>query len=56
MLLLLSYQNLSGYVAGSIPKPSPTIITEGNIVPNPAYTSWVAADQRALILIQSSLS
>ncbi|GKE69862.1 putative RNA-directed DNA polymerase [Tanacetum coccineum] len=23
---------------------------------NPAYTSWVAADQRALILIQSSLS
>lgn len=35
-LPLLSYQNLSGYVDGLIPKPSPPIVTGGNIAPNHA--------------------
>ena len=56
MVPLLSYQQLTGYVDGSIPKPSSTITTDKVISANPAYTKWVAADQRALILIQSSLS
>lgn len=56
MLPLLSYQKLTGYVDGSIPKPAPTIVTGEQTVPNPAYASWIAADQRALILLQSSLS
>ncbi|XP_071715239.1 uncharacterized protein [Rutidosis leptorrhynchoides] len=54
-LLPLSTQ-LTGYVDGTKPKPPPTI-SEGTITsPNPDYASWVAGDQRALILIQSSLS
>ena len=56
MLPLLAYQQLMGYVDGSIPKPSKTI-TNGDVTsPNPAYASWIAADQRALLLIQASLS
>ncbi|GJT08980.1 retrovirus-related pol polyprotein from transposon RE1 [Tanacetum coccineum] len=55
MLPLLAYQQLTGYVDGSIPKPSATITTGDASLLNPAYVSWIAADQRALILIQSSL-
>ncbi|GKD28594.1 putative RNA-directed DNA polymerase [Tanacetum coccineum] len=56
MMPLLAYQKLTGYVDGSIPMPSSTITSGESTSPNPAYSSWVAADQRALILIQSSLS
>ncbi|KAJ9535240.1 hypothetical protein OSB04_un001672, partial [Centaurea solstitialis] len=45
-----------GYVDGSIKQPSPTILTGETPSSNPAYASWIAVDQRALILIQSSLS
>nr|GEX10152.1 hypothetical protein [Tanacetum cinerariifolium] len=56
MMPLLAYQKLTGYVDGSIPM-SPSTITSGESTSqNPAYSSWIAADQRALILIQSSLS
>ncbi|XP_071712783.1 uncharacterized protein [Rutidosis leptorrhynchoides] len=53
---LLSYQKLTGYVDRTLPKPSPTIVTGEVISPNPAYATWNAGDQRALILIQSSLT
>ncbi|GJT51449.1 retrovirus-related pol polyprotein from transposon TNT 1-94 [Tanacetum coccineum] len=56
MLPLLAYQKLTGYVDGSIPKLSAMITTGDTSSPNPAYVSWIVADQRALILIQSSLS
>ncbi|GKB35432.1 retrovirus-related pol polyprotein from transposon TNT 1-94 [Tanacetum coccineum] len=56
MIPLLAYQKLTGYVDGSIPQPSPSVTTGETSSPNPAYASWIAADQRALILIQSSLS
>lgn len=56
MLPLLSYQQLTGYVDGTIPKPPPTLTTGDTTVPNTAYTSWVAIDLRELILLQSSLS
>ncbi|GJZ69163.1 hypothetical protein Tco_0632713 [Tanacetum coccineum] len=48
MIPLLAYQKLTGYVDGSIPQPSLTITTGETSSPNPAYASWIAADQRAL--------
>ncbi|XP_071739061.1 uncharacterized protein [Rutidosis leptorrhynchoides] len=51
----MEYQNLTGYVNGTIPWLSPTITSGDTVTSNPAYLSWVATDQRALILIQSSL-
>ncbi|PWA67941.1 zinc finger, CCHC-type, Gag-polypeptide of LTR copia-type [Artemisia annua] len=48
MLPLLAYQQLTGYVDGSIPKPSATITNGDNTSPNPAYASWIAADQPSL--------
>ena len=51
----LGYQKLTGYIDGTIAAPSPTIITSTTTSPNPAYATWIAADQRALILIHSSL-
>ncbi|GKE73089.1 zinc finger, CCHC-type containing LTR copia-type gag-polypeptide [Tanacetum coccineum] len=45
-----------GYIDGTIAAPSPTITTGTTTSPNPAYATWHAADQRAFILIQSSLS
>lgn len=56
MFPLLSYQKLIGYADGSIPKPAPTIVTGEQTTANPAYASWIAADQRALILLQPSLT
>lgn len=56
MVPLLAYQQLTGYVDGSIPPPPATITNGETTSPNPAYASWSTADQRALILIQSSLS
>nr|GFC11535.1 hypothetical protein [Tanacetum cinerariifolium] len=47
---------LTGYVDGSIPMLPSTITSGESTSQNPAYSSWIAADQRALILIQSSLS
>ncbi|GJY58673.1 zinc finger, CCHC-type containing LTR copia-type gag-polypeptide, partial [Tanacetum coccineum] len=56
VLPLLGYQKLMGYIDGTIAAPSPTITTGTTTSPNPAYATWHAADQRAFILIQSSLS
>lgn len=56
MLPLLFYQKLIGYVDGSIPQPPSTIVTGEMLAPHPDYTSWIAADQRSLILLQLSLS
>ena len=56
VLPLLGYQKLTGYIDGTIAAPPPTITTGTTTSPNPEYATWLAADQRALILIQSSLS
>ncbi|XP_076951421.1 uncharacterized protein LOC143624760 [Bidens hawaiensis] len=34
--------------------PSPEIIVDGKLSPNPDYASWLEADQRVLLLLQSS--
>ncbi|KAJ9554025.1 hypothetical protein OSB04_018070 [Centaurea solstitialis] len=56
ILPLLTYQNLVTHVDGSSLPPATEITAEGKRTPNPAYAEWIAADQRAVILIQSSLS
>ncbi|GJV32261.1 DNA-directed DNA polymerase [Tanacetum coccineum] len=56
LLPLLAYQKLTGYIDGPIATPSPTIVNDSVSSPNPAYSSWITGDQRALLLIQSSLS
>ncbi|GJW89625.1 hypothetical protein Tco_0167178 [Tanacetum coccineum] len=55
-LIYLSIQKkLSGYIDGVITASSSTITTGTSTSPNLAYATWLAADQRALILIQYSL-
>ncbi|GJW68396.1 putative RNA-directed DNA polymerase, partial [Tanacetum coccineum] len=56
LLPLLAYQKLTGYVDGSIAAPDPTIVNNDVTSPNPDYNKWIAGDQRALLLIQASLS
>ncbi|GKE06071.1 zinc finger, CCHC-type containing LTR copia-type gag-polypeptide [Tanacetum coccineum] len=56
MLPLLANQKLTVYIDGSLLSPSPTIVTNDVIASNPAYISWISAEQRALILIQSWLT
>nr|GEX52385.1 putative zinc finger, CCHC-type, Gag-polypeptide of LTR copia-type [Tanacetum cinerariifolium] len=56
MLPLLAYQKLTGYINGSLLSHLHTIVTNNVIASNPAYISWLSVDQRALILIQSSLT
>ncbi|KAF5754313.1 putative retrotransposon Copia-like protein [Helianthus annuus] len=53
---LLSHQKLTGYVDGTIQAPAKNTITDGAEVPNPDYSSWLEADQRVLLLLQSSLT
>nr|GEY88124.1 RNA-directed DNA polymerase, eukaryota [Tanacetum cinerariifolium] len=45
-----------GLLRGAKLAPSPTITTGTTTSPNPTYATWHGPDQRALILIQSSLS
>lgn len=54
--LFIGY-DLFGYINGSKPCPSPTLITDDIIiVPNPAYSLWVRQDQLLLNAIVGSLS
>ncbi|CAH1413443.1 unnamed protein product [Lactuca virosa] len=53
---LLQYQNLLPLVDGSSTKPPSTIVKEGTSILNPELTEWQSADQRAVILLQASLS
>ena len=51
VLALLDGYDLSGYLDGTVSAPAPTITTNGDIIANPAYTSWKRQDR----LIYSSL-
>lgn len=52
----LSYQRLLEHVDGTNPCPPATIQIDGKSAANPAHQSWIDADQRTLLIIQSSLS
>uniref|UniRef100_A0A251VD88 Putative gag-polypeptide of LTR copia-type n=1 Tax=Helianthus annuus TaxID=4232 RepID=A0A251VD88_HELAN len=56
MTLLLSLHKLSAHIDGTSPPPSETVTTDNKSVPNPDYVSWTAADQKAALLLLSSLT
>ncbi|KAK9060122.1 hypothetical protein SSX86_020826 [Deinandra increscens subsp. villosa] len=56
MVTILSFQKLLGHVDGSSPMP-PTVIASGDKdVANPAYDAWVQEEDKAVLLLQNSLS
>lgn len=56
VLSVLSHQQLSAYVKGSLPAPPQTILSDkAEIINNPAYAIWLEADQRLRLLLNSSL-
>ncbi|GJT38373.1 kinase-like domain, phloem protein 2-like protein [Tanacetum coccineum] len=55
MLPLLSYQKLTNHIDGTT-APSATITSGDQSIPNPAFTTWNDFDQRAVILLNSSLT
>ncbi|GJV61904.1 retrovirus-related pol polyprotein from transposon TNT 1-94 [Tanacetum coccineum] len=55
MLPLFSYQKLTNHIDGTLAPPA-TILAEGQTVPNPAFETWNDLDQRAVILLNSSLT
>ncbi|KAG6788032.1 hypothetical protein POTOM_004085 [Populus tomentosa] len=54
-ILFIGY-DLLGYINGSNPCPSPTLITDNIIISNPAYSLWARQDQLLLNAIVGSLS
>nr|KAJ0206899.1 hypothetical protein LSAT_V11C500249640 [Lactuca sativa] len=56
LLPIFTYQKLLGHLDGSSPAPSTTITVEEKSLPNPDYLVCAEADQRAIILLQSSLT
>ncbi|GJZ09563.1 zinc finger, CCHC-type containing LTR copia-type gag-polypeptide [Tanacetum coccineum] len=56
MLPIFTYQKLLGHIDGTSSSPSPTITVEGTTQPNPEALAWTEVDQRAIILLQSSLT
>ncbi|XP_042753568.1 uncharacterized protein LOC111919791 isoform X2 [Lactuca sativa] len=55
LLPIFTYQKLLRHLDGSFPAPSTTVTVEEKSLPNPDYQVWTEADQRAIILLQSSL-
>ncbi|GKC20109.1 putative RNA-directed DNA polymerase [Tanacetum coccineum] len=56
-LLVLTYgEKLIGHINGTSISPSPKVTIEGKANPNPDLLTWTEDDQRAVILLQSSLT
>ena len=53
---LLKYQNLLGHVDGSSICPSESTTIDNKPAPNPLHTVWIEANQRALLILQASLT
>lgn len=56
MLPIFTYQQLSGHIDDTSSSPPPTITEENKTISNPALALWNDADQRAIILLHSSLT
>ena len=56
MTPLLTYQNLFDHIDGSSQAPPSHLVVDGKPTLNPAHAEWLAADQRAVILLQASLT
>ncbi|PWA54489.1 ribonuclease H-like domain-containing protein [Artemisia annua] len=53
---ILSYQNLLSHVDGTGITPPSTRLEADKTVDNPAYSAWVLANQKTVIILQASLS
>jgi hypothetical protein len=56
ILPVLSLQILTGHIDGSVTAPAPTITQGDKVAANPAYSIWLTADQKTIVIIQASLS
>ncbi|GKG05012.1 hypothetical protein Tco_0315399, partial [Tanacetum coccineum] len=56
MLPIFTYKKLIKHIDGTSTAPPSTIVVDGQTVPNPAVAAWNEVDQRAVILLQSSLT
>ena len=56
MIPLLNYQHLLDHVDGSTAVPPSHLLVDEKKVENPDLAEWLAADQRAVILLQASLT
>ncbi|KAM0054710.1 putative RNA-directed DNA polymerase [Helianthus debilis subsp. tardiflorus] len=56
ILPLLAHPKLVGHVDGSDSPPPATVTVDSKEVPNPDYASWVDKDQRAILILNSSLT
>lgn len=56
MLPLFSYQKLTDHINGTSLVPAEKIEADGKLIPNPAFLTWTDLDQRAVILLNSSLT
>ncbi|PWA35172.1 zinc finger, CCHC-type [Artemisia annua] len=53
---VFSFQNLASHIDGSVEAPAAEIVEDGKTAANPAYHTWANADQKAIIILQASLS
>ncbi|GKC23992.1 putative RNA-directed DNA polymerase [Tanacetum coccineum] len=56
MLPIFTYQKQIGHINGTSTTPSSTIIVDGKTMPNHVVVPWNEVNQRAIILLQSSLT
>ena len=56
MIPLLNFQQLYGHVGDSNLCPPASILVDNKPTVNPAFVEWVSSDQKALILLQASLT
>ncbi|KAM0051978.1 putative RNA-directed DNA polymerase [Helianthus debilis subsp. tardiflorus] len=53
---LLNYHQLMDHVDGSSVPPAKTTLVDDKVAPNPAYNEWYKLDQKAIIILTSSLT
>lgn len=56
LIPLLTHQNLMGHVDGTSCAPPSELLVDDKSSPNPAYSVWLAADQRTVIILHASLT
>lgn len=56
LIPLLTHQSLLGHVDGTSAAPPTELLVNDKPAPNPAFAAWLAADQRAVIILQASLT
>ncbi|KAF5757374.1 putative RNA-directed DNA polymerase [Helianthus annuus] len=56
MMLLFALHKLSSHIDGSSSSPSETVTTGDKTSPNPEFSKWTESDQKAALLLFSSLT